>query len=762
MNELIGKSMTRVDARDKVRGLAKYTEDLCPPYALVAKVLHSTVANGYVKAIDVEQALGLPGVVAIYTCLDVPDIQFPTAGHPWSVDPQHQDVADRKLLNRRVRYIGDDIAVVVAEDEISAAKALRAIKVDYTVYAPLLTMEAAMAEGAEAIHEEFPGNILKQHTYYQGSMAAAVSQPDLVYLDKYYRSERVSHCHIESCTSFAYEEGGKIVVVSSTQIPHIVRRVIGQALGQPWGRFRVIKPYIGGGFGNKQDVLYEPLNAWVCQQLGGRCVRLTLTREEVFQSTRCRHAVDVRIRAWAKPDGTLVARDVKAYSDQGAYASHGHAIAANAVTNIRCIYQDSQAISQQACTVYTNTITAGAMRAYGVPQGAFAIECLMDDLAAKLGLDPIAVRRKNMMKEGFTDPGTGITCHSSALEACIEKGEAYLDWQKKRADYARQTGPLRRGVGMAIFTYKTGVYPISLETSTSRMVLNQDGTMQLHLGAAEIGQGGDTVFCQMAAAATGFRFEDVHIVSTQDTDVAPYDTGAYASRQSYVTGNSLRVTGQAFRGEILKYAAKLLERPLAVLEIRDSVIVDKNSGAALLSLEELAMNAFYSLTDSCHIHAECTNHQTDNTYSFGCTFAEVEVDLALGRVRIIDIINVHDSGTVINPALAGGQVEGGMAMSIGAALAEQLLYDDKGRLLNGNLLDYKLPTAVDLPDLQGDFVIKADPTGPFGNKSLGEPPIVSPAPAIRNAVFQATGVAVDSLPLSPPKLVELFREKGLI
>jgi len=761
MDDIIGKSVLRIDARDKVLGLAKYTEDLCPAYALVARVLHSTVANGYVKSINVEQARQTPGVTAVFTCMDVPDIQFPTAGHPWSVDPAHQDVADRRLLNRRVRYIGDDIAAVVAEDEITAAKALKTIKVEYEVYAPLLTMEASLAEGAEPIHEEFPGNILKQHSYYHGSMAAAVSEPGLVYLDKHYSTAKVSHCHLETAVSFAYEENGKIVVVSSTQIPHIMRRIIGQALGLPWGRVRVIKPMIGGGFGNKQDVLYEPLNAWLSLQLKGRCVKLALPREEVFESTRCRHAMDFRIRAWARPDGALVARDIKAYSDQGAYASHGHALVANAITNMRCMYRDGLAIAEQAFTVYTNSTTAGAMRAYGVPQAAFAMECLMDDLAVKLKLDPIAVREKNMMRPGFVDPVTGITCHSWGLGDCIAKGRAYMDWDRKRRQYAAQSGPLRRGVGMAIFTYKTGVYPISLETSNARMLLNQDGTMQLHLGATEIGQGADTVFCQMAAAASGLRFEDIRIVSTQDTDVAPYDSGAYASRQTYVTGKAIKLVGEKFREQILAHAEILLRRRMAVLDLKDSVVVDKHNGEQLMTLEELALNACYSLTESRHISAEGTSHCSDNTYSFGCTFAEVEVDMPLGRVRVLDIVNVHDSGVIINPALASAQVEGGMAMSIGAALSERLLYDRQGRMQNGNLLDYKLPTALDLPDLHADFAGQPDPTGPFGNKALGEPPIITPAPAIRNAVLNATGVGVDSLPLSPPKLVALFRERGL-
>ena len=330
-----------------------------------------------------------------------------------------------------------------------------------------------------------------------------------------------------------------------------------------------------------------------------------------------------------------------------------------------------------------------------------------------------------------------------------------------REKYKEQSGPVRRGVGMACFSYKTGVYPISLETASARLVLNQDGTVQLHLGATEIGQGGDTVFSQMAAQAIGIPTEDVHIVSFQDTDTAPFDTGAYASRQTYVTGKAIKKVGEEFREKLLAYAAELFP-DASGLDIRERQVVD-GAGEALISLADLAMNAFYSLEHSVHITAEDTNHCKENTFAFGCCFAEVEVDIPVGKVRVLRIVNVHDSGKLINPALAEAQVHGGMSMGIGYALTEEMKFDPKtGRLLNGNLLDYKMPTSMDHPELTALFVETDDPSGPFGNKALGEPPTIPVAPAIRNAVLQATGVAVNTLPLSPQKLVEEFTRGGLI
>ena len=765
----VGRSLIRVDAADKVTGRARYTDDLCPRPVLEAAVLHSTIANGWVKSMDISEAQALPGVVKVLTCFDVPDIQYPTPGHPWSVEAAHQDVADRKLLNRRVRIYGDDIAAVVAEDVITAHRALKLIQVEYEEYPVALEPEEALAEGFPPIHDEHPDNVLARTDLRtpipEGSEFSTVEEalacPRFRQFRGRYSTQQVQHCHLENPVSHAWMEGGRITVVTSTQIPHIVRRVIGQALGIPWGSVRVIKPYIGGGFGNKQEVLYEPLNAWLTTQVGGRCVRLDVSREETFRNTRSRHPISFDVAAAVDEDGTLMARRCSIVSNQGGYASHGHAIAANAITGFRQLYLDQLGHHSQALTVYTNRPAPGAMRGYGIPQACFASECLMEDMARAFGLDPLEFRKKNAMPLGYVDPFNGITCHSTGLRACIDRGAEFIGWDELREKYKNQTGPVRRGVGMACFSYKTGVYPISLETASARMVLNQDGTVQLHLGATEIGQGGDTVFSQMAAQAIGIPTEDVHIVSTQDTDVAPFDTGAYASRQTYVTGKAIKLVGEQFREKLLAYAAELFPGAEG-LTIADRHVAD-GAGNPLISLADLAMNAFYSLEHSVHITAEGTSHCKDNTFAFGCCFAEVEVDIPVGKVRVLRIVNVHDSGKLINPQLAEAQVHGGMSMGLGYALSEEMKFDPRtGRLLNGNLLDYKLPTAMDHPELAALFVETDDPSGPFGNKALGEPPAIPVAPAVRNAVLHATGVAVNTLPMNPQKMVEEFTRAGLI
>ena len=756
--------MVRVDAIEKVTGGAKYTADLEPKGLLVAKVVRSTIANGVVKSFDLEAALAVPGVVKIVTCFDVPDIQFPTPGHPWSVETAHQDIADRKLLNTRVRVYGDDIAAVIAEDEIAANRAARLVKVEYEEYEPMLTVEAAMAEGATVLHKEKPGNVIAHSSFVvgEGTYQEAVEGEDVVEIDHVYATQSVQHCHIETPISFAYMEKGRIVVTTSTQIPHIVRRVISQALGIPAGEIRVIKPYIGGGFGNKQDVLYEPLNAFLCTQVGGRGVRMEISREETLACTRVRHAIKCHVKAAVKKDGTLVARKFEAYSNQGGYASHAHAIVANTSNEFKQIYHDEKTLESDAYTVYTNIATGGAMRGYGIPQAAFAAECMADDLAVAVHMDPLEFRMKNCMPEGYVDPHTHVACNTYGLKECMEKGRSYIHWDEKRKEYENQTGPVRKGIGMAIFCYKTGVYPISLETASCRMVLNQDGSMQLQMGATEIGQGADTVFTQMAAETTGITEDKVHILSTQDTDITPFDTGAYASRQTYVSGMAVKKAGLIFKDRILDYAAYMLDKEKDTMDIQNNVVVDKESKEKLLDMAELATTAFYSLDRSIHITAEATSHCKDNTFATGACFAEVEVDMPLGKVKVTNIVNVHDSGKLINPKLAEAQVHGGMSMGLGYALSEELLFDKSGRPLNDNLLDYKLPTSMDTPDLHVQFVELDDPTGPFGNKALGEPPAIPVAPAIRNAVLNATGVAVDSLPLDPQKLVAHFKAAELI
>ena len=760
----VGKSITRVDAFDKVTGRTKYTDDLCDAGAYVAKILHSTIAHGKVLSIDTSEAEKIEGVVKIVTCFDLGQYRnyFPTAGHPWSTDVSHQDVADRLLLTDEVKFYGDDVAAVIAENEVAANQALRAIKVEYEEYPVVTDVLEAMKDGAPQIHKDYPNNILKHTSLSRGNYAEAIKEEGLTVVDRWYTTEPVQHCHIENFICYAYAEGKRITVVASTQIPHIARRVVGQALGIPWGDVRVIKPYIGGGFGNKQDILYEPLCAFLSLQVGGHLVKLDCSREETFFANRTRHGIKFHIISHVRKDGTYAARKIEAFSNQGAYASHGHSIAAKGLGAFPQLYPCDN-VEGDAYTVFTNRPVAGAMRGYGIPQAMFAVESHTEDVAKIMGIPPIDFRLKNLMPQGYKDAFSKNENYYDTFRQCIEKGKAYMDYDNRVKELAKQTGRVRTGIGMATFWYNTAVWPISLESSSSRMVLNQDGSVTLQLGETEIGQGADTAFSQMAAEVLGISTDEVHIVSNQDTDITPFGTGAYASRQTYVGGFSIAKTAGLLKQKILDYAYILTNMPPAITDIKNSMIIRTTDNRELISLKDLATEALYSLSDSRHITAESTAQIKSNAYSFGCCFAEVEVDIDMCKAKLTKIINVHDCGKLINPALAKAQVEGGMSMGIGYALSEVQLVDKKtGKVLNDNLLDYKLSTCMDHPHLETAFVENPEPTSPFGTKSLGEPPVCPVAPAIRNAIMNATGVGVNELPLRPEKLYEYFDKAGLL
>ena len=768
----VGTSVKRLDAIQKVTGSAKYVEDLIPLDALHMKVVHSTIANGLVTAIDTTEAERMPGVELIITCFDVPDVEFVTAGHPLSLDPAHADTRDKLILAKRVLYYGDDVAAVIADTPLNAQLAAEKGKVSYETYAPMLTPEASV--GADNVMHAFrPTNELARMdfsispegdvSWYTGTFSTdekIAGREDLC--GEHYAVPAVHACHLENNTCFAYMDGRRMVVYSCNQVPHTLRRNIAEAIGMSLGDVRVVKPFLGGGFGNKQDALYEPLCAWLSTQVGGRLVHLECSREETFVSNRVRHAIRTHIISYVRPDGTLVARKFEAWSNQGAYASHGHSIVAKGMGAFPQLYPCDN-LECDCWTVYTNRPAAGAMRGYGIPQAMWAGECHIDDICQAIGMEPMEFRRKNLMPVGYTDGFSRNELYADTFNQCMDKGMAMLDYQRKYREYQNQTGPVRRGVGLAVFWYNTAVWPISLESSSCRMVLNQDGSLQFQTGETEIGQGCDTAYSQMVADAVGIPVEDVHVVSTQDTDVTPFGTGAYASRQTYIGGFSIMQTAQALRERILQIAHEQTRMPVSVLDLVDGKIIRKEDGRVLRTLGELATESLYSLEHSQHITAETTAQIKSNAYSFGCSFAEVEVDVPLCKVKLLNLVNVHDCGTLINPALAEAQVHGGMSMAIGYGLSEELKFDEKtGKPLNNNLLDYKLSTFMDHPTLQAAFVENPEPTSPYGTKALGEPPACSPAPAIRNAILNATGVAFDACPITPHVLYRGFKEAGLI
>lgn len=782
----IGKELKRVDALSKVKGTTKYTEDLIPSNALVAKILHSTIGNGYVKDIDISEALKIDGVIKIVTCFDVPDTDFSTAGHPYALDPSHADIKDRKLLNKRVRHYGDDVAVVVAIDSIAAQKAIEAIKVTYEELKPKINIYENREVG-EPLHKNFPDDVMSRMDFYlESDNKAKFSKHEILdelianesiegnlpdsgkAMKKYdYTLPIIQHAHIENIVCFAYMDGKRHIIYSATQVPQVVRRIVSEALNISIGEVQVIKPYIGGGFGNKQDIIYEPLAIYLSKLMGGACISMVLSREETFVNSRTRHGMKISTMVNTEEGNMRMQnRAVSLISNQGAYSTHGHAIAANAITNAFQIYSGSGLQFGSSKSIYSNLPSAAAMRAYGIPQICFAIESQMDDYAKEKGFDPIEFRLANLVQPGDTEPFDFIKINSNGLVDCINKGKELISWDKKKKEYEefnKNSKDLKKGIGIAVFGYKTGIYPITVETSSCRIVLNQNGSLQVQVGAIEIGQGSDTVFCQIASEILSIPEDKINIVSCHDTDISPFDPGAYASRQTYIGGGAVKKTAELLKQKILNKAAKMLNLEYKELDLIDEKIVSKYTGIKLESLEKVILYSMYSLHGTEHLTAEATYTGLNNAFAYGACFADINVDVPLGKIKIDKIYSIHDSGKIINPQLAKAQVHGGVAMGIGYAIGEEMLFDQNtGKPLNNNFLDYKIPTSMDIPDIEVAFIETYEPSGPFGNKALGEPPIIAPAPAIRNAVLFATGVSINSLPLNPEKLVSEFKKAGLL
>ncbi len=759
----VGKSVNRIDAIAKVTGRAEYTEDIYRPDMLVAKYFRSSIAHGRVQEIHVENARNLNGVEAVFTYEDVPENKFATAGHPFSLDPGHEDVKDRLILTRDIRFMGDEIAIVVAHDEIIANHALKLIEVTYEEYKPLIHPTDILKKDARQIHVG-SSNVVGEHEYSIGSdVDIAMEEADDV-IEGEFKTAMVQHCHIENHISHAYmDDLDRIVIVSSTQIPHIARRIVGEALNMPLSKIRVIKPFLGGGFGNKQDVVLEPMVAFLTRKLDGRAVQINMSREEGMTGTRNRHPFYIKTQTGVKKDGTIVARKMDAISITGGYASHGHAIAAAGGSKQSSLYPRVPA-QFHARTLYANTPVAGAMRAYGSPQILFALECATEDAARKINMDPVDFRLKNIAREGDTNLLSNNKILSCGLAECLIKGREFIDWDKKKKAYEKyKTGPIRRGLGVACLSYASGTYPVCVEIAGTRIALNQDGTVHVMVGATEIGQGSDTVVAQMAAETLGLPYEHVMVVQAQDTDVSPFDTGAYASRQAYVISNAVFMTATKLKKKILDHAGLMLGKQACDLDIVSGNIVDSKTNESVMDMKTLALDCFYHKERGGQLTAEVSHKTTTNAPVFGCTFVDIEVDIPLCKIKINKIINVHDAGVILNPVQAAGQVHGGVFMGIGAALSEELMVDPStGYVYNNNLLDYKFPTFTDLPQIHHDFVETFEPTSGYGNKSLGEPPVISPPPAIRNAILDATGVSINSLPMSPHQLFTSFKKAKLI
>lgn len=760
--QVVSKSVRKIDALALALGRPMFTADRVPADALHIKFLWSPHAHAVITAIDVSAAEAMPGVRCVLWHGNVPRVPHTTAGQGYPEPSPY----DTYMFDRKVRFVGDRVAAVAADTPEIAEKAVAAIKVEYQVLPAVLAMEDAMKPGAPVIHDE-PDTHAKIPVPYEprknmaafvgmdvGSLDAGLAEADAV-VDHEYYAQYAQHCPIEPHVAFAYiDPEGRLVVVTSTQVPFHVRRIVAQCLEIPVRRIRVIKPRIGGGFGVKQEVLMEDVVAMMALRTQRACF-LDFTREEEFVSSRTRHPIRTRLRLGAKKDGTITALGMDCLSNTGAYGSHALTVVCNCGSKMLPLYRANH-IHFTGTAVYTNLPVGGAYRGYGATQSSLAVECAMDELAEKLGYDPLVFRQMNHIKSGDTSPvfralgegkaGVEQSIGSCELAKCIKQGAKEIGW-KKRGDWRTKTGRVRRGIGMACLMQGSSIPEIDMGAASLKM--NEDGSFNLLMGATDLGTGSDTVLAQIAAEALGCELEKI-IVYSSDTDMTPFDVGAYASSTTYLSGAAVRNVAEKVVKQILAVAGEMLGRKPAELEIANSV-VKATDGSGQVTFSEVALHSLYAAEQ--HQIGALSSHITHKSPPpFSAHFAEVEVDTETGRVTVVKYVAAVDCGTAINPKLAEGQTEGGVLNGISYALTEEYLFNERGKMTNATFQQYKIFSMRDKPDIRTILVPSYEKTGPYGAKSVSEICINGPLPAISNAIYNAVGVRLREGPFTAEKV----------
>ena len=760
---MVGKSAVKVDARKLALGKPVFTDDFRVPGMLYAAMLTSPHAHARIKKIDAAKARALPGVHAVLTHHDVPRVKYASGGQSY---PQPLPF-DQVSLDTKVRFVGDRVAVVAAETLEIANRALELIEVEYEVLPAVVDMEEAMRDGAPIIHDEEDSegifdrehNIVYRIEAKVRDVDKAFAEADQVFEGEYH-TQKQQHVHIEPHVCITYfDEDDRLVVRTSTQVPFHTRRIIAPLIGLPVKQIRVIKPRIGGGFGNKQEVLIEDLCAHLTLKTR-RPVRMEFTRQQEFTSSRSRHATTIRYKVGVKGD-TVTSMDLYLIGDTGAYATHG--LTVNMVGGFKGLtLYNSPAARFVSDVVYTNTAVAGAFRGYGSMQCEYGIEVLMSEIADKLGLDVIEFKRKNWIKVGddmylsqqLGEGRTGVkqALDTSAFDQCVDIGNKVLDFRAKQARYRNQTGRYRRGVGMAVVLHGSSVANLDMASATLKM--NDDGSFNLTMGATDLGTGSDTVLAQIAAEVLHLDLDDL-IVYSSDTDFTPFDKGAYASSTTYLTGEAVRKTAENIKRQLIEQAAVMWGLPDTTgLELGHKVVVAPNGKE--LTYEKIGLASLHQQNQH-QIMATESHVSPVSPPPTAAQFLEIEVDTETGRVKVERMLMAVDCGRVINPVTAAGQVEGGMAQGLGFALTEDMVYSPEGQPLNPNLKEYKVPRAAEMPVMDVIFVETDEPSGPYGVKSVAEIAIDGVAPAMASAIHNAIGVWLRDLPYTKDKVLAALK-----
>ena len=771
--ESITEDREKYDARKIVTGEARYTADYRDrfPELAEAKIVRSEIPHGRVTDIDTSAAEAMDGVLAVITPWDdvVPDTLYSSSGQSYP-EPSPWDM---RVLREHVRFVGDPIAAVAAADAETADRATRKIEVTYEEYDHVLDPEAATDPDAPRLFEEgeventAPGDDYERNleSHFEGELGDSESvfeaADDERVLETEWETPYQSHCVPEPHTSIVYtDEDDRYSVITATQVPYHTRRQLAHVFDVPIRDIRVIKPRVGAGFGSKQEMVIEPI-ALALHQKAGMPVKLECTRQEEFHALRNRHPMQLQFRTAVDEGGDLAAMDLYVRENSGAYGTHGMTVASNVGTKAFPLYPRVENMRFEGDVVHTNLPMGSAQRGYGAPQGIFVVESHLDEVARRLGKDPIEFRRRHAVREGDLDRAAAILkdddrfarrIRSCGIRECIERGAEAVGYGDVEQP---EEAHLHRGIGMALSAQGSGV--AGKELGAAQLKMNEDGSVHLQVGGVDVGSGNDTMYTQIVAEVLGCAPEDV-IVKSSDTDLAPFDYGAYASSTTYISGRAVKKAAKDAKARVIEWASRMLDEPAESLETGDGEVTSAETGESV-TLEEIGYESVYGDEDREHIMGQ-GHHATDESPPpFGAQFVDVTVDEETGEYEVNQLVFAADCGVAINPPLVEGQIEGGVHMSYEFATGETLEFDDEGQPQTLGFRQYGMPRPDEQPPIESIIVETHEPTGPFGAKSIGELPTNGVPPALSNAIRDAVGVRITSLPIEPEDVRQALAER---
>lgn len=746
----VNQSIRKTDSMQLLLGKPLFMDDIVPKDALIVKLLRSPHAHAIVKEIDTSRAKNVEGIVDIYTWQDVPNLRYTNAGQTYPEPSAY----DRLIIDRHLRFVGDVVAIVAAENEKAADRALKLIRVQYEVLEAILDFHTAK-DNPILVHPEEnwkalcpvgadnKRNLVATGSDVNGDIEKILADSDIV-IDHTYHTKAYNQTMMETFRTYTkLDRFGRLHVISSTQIVFHVRRILSNALGIPKSKIRVEKPRIGGGFGAKQSSVSEVYPAFVTMKTG-RPAQIIYTREDSLIAGSPRHEMEVHVRLGASKEGKIRALDIYTLSNSGAYSEHGPTTVGLSGHKSIPLYSGSlEAYRFAYDVVYTNRQASGAYRGYGATQGTFAVESAVNELAEKLGMDPTLLRDINMVKQGMQMPAYyNEIANSCALDRCMDTCRKIFDWNAKYPVRDMGNGKVRCA-GVAMSMQGSGVSNVDVGSATLR--LGDDGTYNLIIGAADMGTGCDTTLAQIAAEVLQCSMEDIAVFGA-DTDISPYDSGSYASSTAYITGKAVEKAGRKLVENICKLAATMFDCAESDVRFEGSQVSRISTGENL-SIQKIATKS--QCGNNISLDVTETHYSPVSPPPFMVTMVEIELDRLTGEVKLLDTKAVVDSGTLLNPAIARVQAEGGLAQAIGHTLTENLNYTKTGALIENSFMQYKIPTRLDVGRIQVEFEHTFEPTGPFGAKSIGEIVINTPGPAIAHAIYRATGVWHRELPITP-------------